>query len=265
MKYQLLSEPGSQAKLDKGVKQGYLTAGLHLSPHTLHRRKDVPSLCPGSTPDCRATCLYTAGRAAIWTSVNKARMRRTRLYLDDIQTFRTDLYLDLLKLADSAEKQGMKAAVRLNATSDIPLTIDEMEPGNRLDPFLSEAMRRATYESHIFYDYTKVWVRMDKWLTYRPTGRHLTWSYHRGSELDPHGVRRAVEVLKRGGTVAMVFDDWRSKKDPPPKFWGGFPVISGENDDLRFLDPPGHVIALRPKGKLKTLTARRATDFTWRV
>lgn len=47
--------------------------------------------------------------------------------------------------------------------------------------------------------------------------------------------------------MAVVF-----KGEPPEIYWG-FPVHSGDDDDLRFLDPFG-VIALKAKGKARSDT-----------
>jgi hypothetical protein len=47
--------------------------------------------------------------------------------------------------------------------------------------------------------------------------------------------------------MAVVF---RSKNDMPQHFLGR-PVINGDADDLRFLDPDGVVVALYAKGAAK--------------
>jgi hypothetical protein len=71
-----------------------------------------------------------------------------------------------------------------------------------------------------------------------PSNYHLTFSR---SETNQAG---ALEILARGGNVSVVFRE-------PPVSWRGFPVASGDETDLRFLDTPGHVIALTAKGKAK--------------
>ena len=50
--------------------------------------------------------------------------------------------------------------------------------------------------------------------------------------------------------MAVVF---RSKV--LPTHWQGFPVINGDENDLRFLDPKGVVVGLTAKGKAKTDTS----------
>jgi hypothetical protein len=44
--------------------------------------------------------------------------------------------------------------------------------------------------------------------------------------------------------VAAVFKD-------VPDTWQGFPVINGDESDLRFLDPAGVVVGLKAKGDAK--------------
>ena len=44
--------------------------------------------------------------------------------------------------------------------------------------------------------------------------------------------------------LAVVFDEI-------PSMWQGMPVISGDEDDLRFLDPRGVWVGLRGKGEAK--------------
>lgn len=71
-----------------------------------------------------------------------------------------------------------------------------------------------------------------------PDNYHLTFSLSEQNEKD------AKKVLRDGGNVAVVF------QDVPDTFWN-FPVKSGDEDDLRFLDPSNIVIGLKAKGSAK--------------
>jgi hypothetical protein len=71
-----------------------------------------------------------------------------------------------------------------------------------------------------------------------PANYHLTFSRSEKNQ------EEALQVLGRGGNVSVVFRE-------PPVSWRGFPVASGDETDLRFLDTPGRVIALTAKGKAK--------------
>jgi hypothetical protein len=75
-----------------------------------------------------------------------------------------------------------------------------------------------------------------------PSNYRLTFSRSETNET------QCLEVLSRGGNVAVVF------RNELPTHWKGFPVINGDENDLRFLDPKGVVVGLKAKGKAKTDT-----------
>ena len=85
-----------------------------------------------------------------------------------------------------------------------------------------------------FYDYTKRANRAAL-----PANYKLTFSLAENNDAD------ALTVLARGGTVAAVF-----RKALPDTYWG-YPVIDGDEHDLRFLDPAGVVVGLKAKGNAK--------------
>jgi len=122
----------------------------------------------------------------------------------------------------------MSPVIRLNGTSDI-------------------GWERYTviqaFETTRFYDYTKSFQRMMAFLDGKlPSNYSLTFSRSETNEA------QCLEVLKRGGNVAVVF------RKELPTHWKGFPVINGDENDLRFLDPKGVVVGLKAKGKAKTDT-----------
>ena len=85
----------------------------------------------------------------------------------------------------------------------------------------------------------------------RPANYHLTFSR---SEANEANCRRA---LAAGQNVTVVF-----RKPPfPTKFWG-YPVIDGDQNDLRFLDPAPCIVALKAKG---TGARRDTTGFVLSV
>jgi|TARA_R110000850_G_scaffold268320_1_gene399769 hypothetical protein len=102
-----------------------------------------------------------------------------------------------------------------------------------------------------FYDYTKVYNRVAKDL---PSNYHLTLSY---SGANPEYASK-VEAFatKYQANLAVVFRD----KNNIPHTYLGRPVISGDADDLRFLDPTGVVVALYAKGKGKKDTSGFVQD-----
>ena len=54
------------------------------------------------------------------------------------------------------------------------------------------------------------------------------------------------DALDKGMNVAVVF-----RKEYNLKTWRGVKVTDGDKDDLRFLDPKRHIVALYAKGKAK--------------
>jgi hypothetical protein len=212
----LLSEPHSNAKTAKNsIHQDYLSYILYLAPAEVARAGI--NLCPGSSPACRAACLYTAGRGR-FNSVQQARIRRTLLMIDHPELFEEQLHEDLDRVYRRAEGQGRVGAVRLNGTSDIDWVKSGIIPGH---PALE------------FYDYTKVFNRFRS----SPGNYHLTLSASGTND------RVCKLALARGYNVAVVF------RGEFPAEWWGYPVVSGDTHDLRFLDPRGgYVIALSAKG-----------------
>ena len=76
-----------------------------------------------------------------------------------------------------------------------------------------------------------------------PPNYHLTYS------LNEDNYNKAIEVLKNGGNVAVVF-----RKDLPQNF-NGYKVINGDEHDLRYLDEKNVVVGLKAKGKAKKDTS----------
>src|SRR5258708_2130313 len=108
MKYKYLSV-GHDAKTIKGEKKGYLTGILYMAPHTLAGGK---TLCPFSTPSCRAVCLYTAGRGGMNT-VQQARIRKAQKFQADPKKFVEALKSDIELLQRQAKTQDRIPVVRL--------------------------------------------------------------------------------------------------------------------------------------------------------
>jgi hypothetical protein len=93
----------------------------------------------------------------------------------------------------------------------------------------------AAFPDVQFMDYTKDAYRiLDGKL---PGNYHLTFSRSETNELD------CLRVLKAGHNVTVVF-----RKPPFPATFWGYPVIDGDRNDLRFLDPPPCIVGLKAKG-----------------
>jgi hypothetical protein len=229
----LLTPDGYSPKLNKGRARGYSSAVLHLAP----ARLSGYNVCKWSSAGCRAGCLNTAGRGGIFkpgqttNAIQRARIARTRWFFEDRAAFVAQLVGEIETHIRRATRRGMVPAVRLNGTSDIPWervktadgrTVLELFPGIQ------------------FYDYTK---SPDRAMAYArgemPANYHLTFSRSEENETD------ALQVLAAGANVAAVF------KGELPDAWHGAPVVNGDQDDLRFLDPAGAVVGLKAKGRAK--------------
>ena len=130
-----------------------------------------------------------------------------------------------------ATKKEMTPCFRLNLTSD--LTWEDINAEE--DKTLLEI-----FDDSIFYDYTKSFGRMAKFLNGDfPVNYHLTFSR------SEHNETLCNMVLQMGGNVAVVF------RDQLPATWKGFEVVNGDANDLRFLDKSGVVVGLIEKGLAK--------------
>lgn len=213
-------------KSPKGESEGFLTAMMYLAPHTIAGGKSV---CPHSTEACRAGCLFTAGRG-LTPRVHEARVRRTVRYLSGRAGFMRDLLADLEIMQATADRHGMTLAIRLNGTSDILW--------EREQPSIFDAFPRA-----IFYDYTRTPALHRR----VPENWRLTFS------LADDPIRAALEHLQAGRSVAAVVPE-SDKAQAPGWFMVGdrvVDVVDGELHDLRFLDAPGSLVLLKPKGRLR--------------
>ena len=216
----------TNAKTVKGQAKGYRTGILYLAPASV---SGLINVCAFASDGCRRHCLYSAGRGA-FTSVQKARIAKTVFYVKDRPAFIETLKANVSKLVAKCAKEKATPTVRLDGTSDVG-----WERHGVIQAFKSVQ----------FYDYTKNYVRMLAFIGGKlPSNYSLTFSRSETNE------SQCLEVLKRGGNVAVVF---RGKV--LPSHWNGFKVINGDENDLRFLDPRGVVVGLSAKGKAKTDTS----------
>jgi hypothetical protein len=211
---------------------GYLNGIHYMAPHTL---AGVGNLCPGSTAPCRALCLGEhSGQAGMakgrkLNSVRLSRRIKARRFMRERQAYMATMVKQIEQLMTKAHKLDLKLCVRPNGSTDIGFEGVACERNGVRYRNLMEAFPELA-----FVDYTKVPSRFDRPL---PPNYHLTFSRSESNEA------KCIELLERGHNVAVVFGKEK------PKFWYGFPVIDGDQHDLRHLDPKGgYVIGLSPKG-----------------
>lgn len=220
----------ADAKTVKGQKMGYLTGVLYLAPHTISGYQ----VCPKASEGCRLACLYTAGRG-IYTNTQQSRIAKTKRFHEDRDGFMAQLVDEVEALIRKAKRESLIPVVRLNGTSDLPWEKIKCNRNGVAYASIMEAFADVT-----FYDYSAVLGRTK---ALNMPNYHLTFSLKENNDRD------AIEALRQGYNVAVVMNVGRNEEKP--KTWGGYPVYNGDETDLRFLDPNGHIIGLFPKGKAR--------------
>jgi hypothetical protein len=213
----------SNYKLEKSQDFGYLTFGLSLAPYNLSGK----NLCPYASRGCAAACLFTAGMG-VYKNVKSARIAKAKFFNEHPKEFLAQLETEISAAIKKAAKLGMIPAFRLNVVSDVA-----WENYGIFDKFPNVQ----------FYDYSKNPFRMADFIACKlPANYHLTFS--RSEENQKH-VERIIEL---GGNVAAVFREL-------PKKYLGKKVVSGDENDLRFLDKKNIIVGLKTKGKAKKDTS----------
>lgn len=214
-------------KTVKGEKKGYQTFILHLAPASLSGH----NVCPMSSAGCRAACLNTAGKGK-FDSVQNARIKKTQWFFVDREHFMKQLVKDIRSAIKSATKKGFIPVFRLNGTSDIRWETVEVFDNGKKDVILGLYPNIMSLFPDIkFYDYTKLSNRKDV-----PSNYHITFSRSEENE-------KVLATIKHN--IAVVFGG------DLPETYLGRKVVSGDDDDLRFLDEPNVVVGLSMKGMAK--------------
>jgi hypothetical protein len=174
--------------------------------------------------------LNTSGHGA-YSNVQKARIEKTKFLKENFSLFAAQLIKEINSAIKKAKKNGMRLAIRLNLTSDIPWELLDIQDGKTIFDIFPEVT---------WYDYTKGYKRMMDFLDGKmPANYTLTFSRSESNERHVHAIRA------KGGNVAVVF------RRSLPESWHGTPVVNGDKNDLRFLDPRGVVVGLIEKGKAR--------------
>lgn len=221
----------ADAKTKKGEKLGVLTGVLYLAPGDISGYE----VCPNRSTGCFEACLFTSGRGGM-ASVHDSRVNKTIWYHENRDTFMEIIVKDIERLIRKASRENMIAAVRLNGTSDIAwekirVVRDGIEYRNVM----------LAFPDTQFYDYSK--IRGRKSAIALPN-YHLTFSLAEDNDHD------AFLAIDEGYNVAVVFD--LKKGEDKPSTWMGYPVINGDETDVRFMDPAGgHIVGLYAKGDAK--------------
>lgn len=250
-------------KTVKGQKQGYITAVLYLAPW----KASGFNVCPmAETAGCYAGCLNTAGHGGISkggkkmrtpagmlpaNQIQRARIARTRLFVDDRVEFFRLLYQEIRAFLRKAERMGMTPVIRLNGTSDImweriPFPVDDRKRGIHM--YYTNVM--SAFPQVQFYDYTKIAKRFEK---PQPPNYHLSLSYSQANRKYANACKRARD--EHGASLVVVVRD-AATRDMHIKLGG----VDGDAHDLRFLDPDRSMVYLKAKGAARKDTSGFVID-----
>lgn len=219
-----LGNYSQSTKMRLSEKNGVITYCIYLAPADMSGY----NVCPCST-FCRKFCLNGSGhnKADILvrgeeSRINIGRIKRTRLFFENNNLFMRLLIHEIIKTRKYAEKKNLGFAVRLNGTSDLSPEQFVYNGKNILEIFPDVQ----------FYDYTKVYSRLPLIAKYK--NYDLTFSYNGHNELS------CKRFLEAGGKVAVVF---ANQEMLPMKFMG-YPVWDANAYDMRYMDPPKHIMGL---------------------
>ena len=221
-----LGSVAQSMKMRLSYEKGTVTYCLYLAPADMSGY----NVCPNSQY-CREFCLNGSGqnkcdqlsRGVEGSLINRSRIKKTKMFYEDRDTFMRLLIHELKKYQAQAAKKGMEFSVRLNGTSDLsPVLFKDPETGKNL---------LELFPNIQFYDYTKVYSRIKLMQQY--PNYDLTLSYN-GYNWD-----ECEKFLNEGGKVAVVFFS-----EKLPKSFHGFPIVDGNTYDMRYLDPAKHIVGL---------------------
>lgn len=230
----LLTKGESSAKLAKDNGGQYLTSILYLASAQYDAR-----LCPAAGACKKAElglCLVlNSGRTAMSAGQTKgpeaAKIRKTDWFFNRRQEFEQRLIHEIKLLEKRAAKAGLKPAVRLNGGSDLDWThVYKLFPNVQ------------------FWEYTKrpeLALKLN-----RLPNVDVTYSYSETTT-----ARTFKTVVESGINVAVVFDTVKNK--PLPLMFNGYPVLDGDQSDLRFNDVRGAIVGLRFKAGKGIATKRK--------
>ena len=223
--YKLLSQGSTKINKSNTIQDEYFSRILYLAPDNLADGKRT--VCPyAKVAKCNEACLNTAGLGGVYSSIQKSRIRKTLMFLNETEKFFDLLIKDIDKFVKECDKLGKKPALRLNGTSDIQWEAIEVEDFKNIFEM---------YPNIQFYDYTKIPTRK---VSHIPN-YHLTWSYSQAND------KYASLFDKVPYNKAVVFFD------ALPSMFKGLKVIDGDKHDMRFLDKSNSVVGLLAKGKAK--------------
>jgi hypothetical protein len=216
-----LGSVNSSSKIEKNKKLNYDTFILYLLPHS----QSGYNTCSKASEGCVKACLNESGRVILDSKNNilVSRLLKTLLFYANRNYFNSWIFAEIETAKNKSKKTNTNFSVRLNGTSDLNLILFKKDNKNVLE-----------YFSNIqFYDYTKVFNRLDKLSQYK--NYHLTFS-HSGENNN-----ECKQAIEKGYNIAIPF------LKELPKTFNNLEVINADETDLRFLDKNNVICGLKVK------------------
>ncbi len=228
-----LSYLGGTTKSFKHRKAGSyneLTYALYLAPANTSGYE----VCPGRTKECTKFCLNESGMNTMvrhdrGDMINDSRITKTKLFFEHREFFMDWLIYEIRSAQRKANRMTYQFSIRLNNTSDIS-PLDFVRDGKNILEIFPEVQ---------FYEYTKVADRVELMKQY--SNYDVTFSY------TGYNLNKCQQMLLNKIRVAVVF------KNVPENFLG-YPVISGDDYDMRYKDDQAVIVGLKYKRVRTKLT-----------
>ena len=211
----LLNTGGTNSKIAKSQNgTEFKIASLSLYPNN--------KICAGAkAADCMRLCLKDSGFSEMFKSVNEARKFKTDMFMNEKPKFLEKLKREIEAFIVKTEKQGFKAAFRLNTISDID--------------WIKEGIPQE-FPNAFWYDYTKRVKTLNTGLK----NYKKIFSYS-GT---PQYQKQVQEALKTGFPIAVVFRG----AIPIGKYFLGREIIDGDKSDLVNANSFNKICGLKLKG-----------------
>jgi len=193
----------SNPKFERSNTRRELVAGLSLAPAKL----SGVNLCGNNTEACTRICINFEGYGK-FNKTQQARLRRSHMFLEDRERFRSYLLKDLESLERWSRKYEVDVYFRPNTYSDLDWS--------KLMPEIFEIPLN-------YYDYSKNYRRVQSYLA-----GELPKNYDLVLSRSERNGQQCEEYLAMGGNVAVV---WRDRKEIPSSYLG-YPVVDGVSSDL---------------------------------
>ena len=237
-----LTLPNGSPKLIKSNGMGYYNAGITLAQANLSATNN----CAGSTDDCIRLCLGNFGRAEHLPQLMQIRVNRSNFLHQHRQLAWETMLPQLMAIDRRAKRNSLEIAFRPDITSD-----------KNWDLILPQIFE--IFPHWKFYGYTKLRSKITRYLAGKnPVIPTFSWSDRLLHQSD--GSDYANSILNAGINIAVVFYDRATLAGKLPRTFLGRTVIDGDKHDLRFLDPRGVIVGLKPKLPKSKIKARQLVD-----